>query len=42
MRLSSEGITVGEPLSDFQGVLTGVPVYNNRPARLLKEDDAVA
>jgi circadian clock protein KaiC len=40
MRLSSEGVTVGEPLSDFQGVLTGVPVYSKRSARLLKEEDA--
>jgi circadian clock protein KaiC len=42
MRLSSEGVAVGEPLSDFQGVLTGVPVYSRRSARLLKEEDADA
>jgi circadian clock protein KaiC len=42
MRLSSAGITVGEPLSDFQGVLTGVPVYSRRSGRLLKEEDADA
>jgi circadian clock protein KaiC len=27
LRLSSKGIKVGEPLSKFQGVLTGIPVY---------------
>jgi circadian clock protein KaiC len=42
MRLSSEGITVGGPLSDFQGVLTGVPVYSRRSAGLIKEEDADA
>ncbi|HEU4593672.1 MAG TPA: ATPase domain-containing protein [Pyrinomonadaceae bacterium] len=42
MRLSSEGVMVGEPLSDFHGVLTGVPVYSKRSARLLKEEDADA
>lgn len=25
--LSSSGVTVGEPLTDFQGVLTGTPIY---------------
>ena len=42
MRLSSEGITVGDPLSDFHGVLTGVPVYNKSLASLLKEEDGDA
>lgn len=28
LRLSSNGITVGEPLSDFHGVLTGIPSYS--------------
>jgi circadian clock protein KaiC len=27
MRLSSSGITVGDPLVQFQGVLTGVPSF---------------
>jgi len=26
-RLTSEGIKVGEPLRDFRGVLTGVPIF---------------
>ncbi|MBA3240236.1 MAG: AAA family ATPase, partial [Acidobacteria bacterium] len=42
MRLSSEGVTVGDPLSDFHGVLNGVPVYNKSLASLLKEGDADA
>ena len=42
MRLSSEGVTVGDPLSDFQGVLTGIPVYSKSLASLLKEGDADA
>jgi len=32
LRLESSGITVGEPLVEFQGVLTGVPVYQGRSA----------
>jgi circadian clock protein KaiC len=27
LRLDSAGITVGEPLTEFQGILTGVPIY---------------
>jgi circadian clock protein KaiC len=30
LRLDSSGISVGEPLAEFQGVLTGVPVYRGR------------
>ncbi|HVF42871.1 MAG TPA: ATPase domain-containing protein [Pyrinomonadaceae bacterium] len=33
LRLSSGGITVGEPLSDFHGVLTGVPTYSGGVGR---------
>ena len=43
MRMSSDGITVGKPLTDFQGVLTGVPSYiNGSSAPLLEETDADA
>lgn len=42
MRMSSNGISVGKPLSDFLGVLTGVPVYGRGPAPLLEERDEVA
>jgi circadian clock protein KaiC len=37
MRMSSDGITVGQPLNDFQGVLTGVPTYSKQAAPLLEE-----
>jgi circadian clock protein KaiC len=32
LRLSADGITVGKPLSEFHGVLTGVPSYSGRAA----------
>jgi circadian clock protein KaiC len=32
LRLEASGVTVGEPLTEFQGVLTGVPVYGGREA----------
>jgi circadian clock protein KaiC len=33
-RLENGGIRVGEPLRDFRGVLTGVPIYEgNEPLR---------
>lgn len=34
-KLGSDGISVGDPLSDFHGVLTGVPTYTGNPAPLL-------
>jgi len=37
MRMSSAGITVGRPLADFHGVLTGVPTYRQDTAPLLEE-----
>jgi circadian clock protein KaiC len=27
LRMSNRGVAIGEPLSSFQGVLTGVPVF---------------
>jgi circadian clock protein KaiC len=33
-RLDDGGIHVGEPLRDFRGILTGVPVYEGRPGTL--------
>jgi len=35
LRLSAEGITAGEPLTNFRGVLTGVPTYDGSPGTLL-------
>ena len=37
-RLGARGIELGEPLSDFQGVLTGVPTYYGDTAPLIKRD----
>ncbi len=39
MQMSEGGIAVGEPLKDFQGVLTGVPTYNNSASPLLAAGD---
>ncbi len=39
LRLSSKGIQVGEPLTDFHGVLTGVPVYLGGKAAPRREGD---
>ena len=36
------GIRVGEPLRDFQGVLTGQPVYEGKAALLLRDRNAGA
>ena len=35
-RLESDGIHLGRPLSDFQGVLTGVPVFRGESSELLR------
>jgi circadian clock protein KaiC len=42
MRMSSDGITVGKPLSEFHGLLTGVPTYDKGLAPLLEEADTDA
>ncbi len=34
-RLSSAGVQIGEPLKDFEGVLTGVPRYTGRSEALI-------
>ena len=39
MRMSSGGISVGEPLKDFQGVLTGVPNYRRPNAEEEERND---
>jgi circadian clock protein KaiC len=40
LRLGSSGIVIGEPLRDFQGVLTGVPVYRGTETPLIKKEDS--
>ncbi|CAO4155571.1 ATPase domain-containing protein [Methylorubrum thiocyanatum] len=39
LRISAEGLRVGEALTDFEGVLTGLPAYRGRVA-MLREPDA--
>jgi circadian clock protein KaiC len=36
LKISGQGITVGEPLSQFQGVLRGVPTYVGNRAPLME------
>jgi circadian clock protein KaiC len=38
-KIKKGGITLGEPLSKFQGVLTGVPVFHGDPRKILKEEE---
>ena len=37
LRLEGGGIRVGEPLREFRGVLTGVPVYDGESSALLRK-----
>lgn len=39
MRLGRDGIGIGEPLRDFQGVLTGTPTYRGRVGPMMGSDD---
>jgi circadian clock protein KaiC len=39
-RLSSEGIEIGRPLKDFDGVLTGVPRYTGQLKSLIADNAA--
>ena len=36
-RIDLQGLQIGEPLSDFQGVLTGTPAYTGQTRPLLEE-----
>jgi circadian clock protein KaiC len=38
-QVSADGIRVGEPLKEFQGVLTGVPLFSGSSGTLIKETD---
>ena len=37
-RIGSQGMTIGEPLEAFQGVLRGVPTYMGAGNPLLKDE----
>jgi circadian clock protein KaiC len=41
LRLGTRGVTIGEPLTEFQGVLTGTPAYAG-PTEPLLHDDGTA
>ena len=38
-RVADGGIKLGEPLTEFRGVLTGVPVFEGKSERLMKKND---
>jgi len=38
LRLGPGGIRIGKPLAEFQGILTGVPVYEGQVPRLAEEE----
>ena len=38
-RIGPGGLQLGEPLTNFQGVLTGIPVYQGSINRLMSDDD---
>ncbi|HZA91620.1 MAG TPA: ATPase domain-containing protein, partial [Gemmatimonadales bacterium] len=40
LRINTSGIAVGEPLENFQGVLTGVPTFANKDRELLLKASA--
>jgi len=37
---SGKGIRIGPPLKQFQGVLTGVPVFHGAPREIMENTDA--
>jgi circadian clock protein KaiC len=42
LRIDSGGLRVGDPLTNFRGVLSGVPIYEGERAALLKDRTADA
>jgi circadian clock protein KaiC len=36
-RIDKQGVRVGEPLSQFSGILTGVPQYSGKSEALLSQ-----
>ncbi len=39
-RITASGLQIGAPLTDFQGVLTGVPTYVGAATDMLGDDAA--
>ncbi|MBZ9747603.1 AAA family ATPase [Mesorhizobium sp. CO1-1-7] len=38
-RIGSQGLAVGEPLAEFRGILTGVPLFEGKSSELLEDKD---
>ncbi|WP_428305614.1 ATPase domain-containing protein [Lacipirellula sp.] len=38
LEINDRGIQIGEPLTGFQGILTGVPTFLGKPSDLIKQD----
>ncbi|TPJ13696.1 circadian clock protein KaiC [Mesorhizobium sp. B2-7-3] len=38
-RIGSQGLAVGEPLAEFRGILTGVPLFEGKSSELLDDKD---
>ncbi|TPL74045.1 ATPase domain-containing protein [Mesorhizobium sp. B2-3-15] len=38
-RIGSQGLAVGEPLAEFRGILTGVPLFEGTSSELLEDKD---
>ena len=39
-KMGEGGLQLGDPLTDFQGVLTGVPVYRGKAGRLMADSES--
>lgn len=39
MRIDPNGVRIGEPLSDFHGVLSGTPFYHGDPSKMMSRRD---
>jgi circadian clock protein KaiC len=39
LKFGPEGITIGESLRQFQGILTGVPIFTGAPSQLMQAKD---
>jgi circadian clock protein KaiC len=37
LQVNEQGLQIGQPLSEFQGILTGVPTYTGKPADLISK-----
>jgi circadian clock protein KaiC len=42
LKFGPEGITVGETLRQFQGILTGVPIFTGAPSQLMQAKDGTS